>query len=78
MLDAAGAAWLKLRVTAPADRGAANRAVLRLVAKAAGVAPRDVSLVSGGTARNKTLIVAGDAAVLARRLAPLAEPGRTT
>lgn len=49
---------------APVD-GAANKALVALVAKAFGVAKRDVTFVSGDTARLKRLHIAGDAATLA-------------
>ncbi len=63
-----GGTRLKVRVTAPADRGKANEAVLRLLAKAWGVAPRDLTLVSGTTARNKQVLLAGDPAAQLERL----------
>jgi len=74
--DAAGEAWLRLRVTAPADRGAANAAVLRLLARVLGLPPGDLALVAGAQARNKHILASGDAAVLARRLAALLEEQR--
>ena len=49
---------------APVD-GAANAALVPLVAKAFGVAKRDVTIVAGETARLKRLHVRGDAAALA-------------
>jgi uncharacterized protein YggU (UPF0235/DUF167 family) len=39
------------RVRAAASEGEANAALVKLVAKALGVAPRDVSLVAGASAR---------------------------
>jgi uncharacterized protein (TIGR00251 family) len=53
--DAAG--LLRVRVTAPPADGAANAAVAKLLAKALGLPPRDVVLVSGATAREKTFDV---------------------
>lgn len=59
---------LKARVrAAPAD-GAANAALVRLLAKAAGVPPSAVALVRGQTARNKTFRLAGDPRLLAAAL----------
>ncbi|WP_241491972.1 DUF167 domain-containing protein [Sphingomonas endophytica] len=55
---------------APVD-GAANAALVTLVAKYFGVAKRDVTLVAGQTARLKRLTIAGDAQVLARAASSL-------
>jgi uncharacterized protein YggU (UPF0235/DUF167 family) len=73
--DAAGRALLAVRVSAPPAEGAANDAVVRLIAGALGVAKRDVKLLSGAQARVKRLAVAGDPAVLAARLAALVKGG---
>jgi len=48
-----------VRVTAPPVDGKANDALCRLVAKAAGVAPSRVTVVSGQTSRDKVLEVEG-------------------
>jgi uncharacterized protein YggU (UPF0235/DUF167 family) len=54
-----------IRVTAPPVDGRANDALCRLIAKAAGVAPSNVSVVHGHTARDKRVRVEGvDAAAL--------------
>ncbi len=55
---------------APVD-GAANAALIALVAKTFAVARRDVTLVSGGTARWKRIAIAGDPSVLAATAARL-------
>ena len=55
-----GRAVLKVRVAAPPSEGAANDALIRLIAKALGVPPRDVVLAAGATARIKRLTIAGD------------------
>ena len=57
-----------VRVTAPPADGAANEAVTRALAKALGVPPRDVVLVSGGTSRNKVFEVPLDSTQVADRL----------
>ncbi|MCS0496784.1 DUF167 family protein [Ancylobacter sp. MQZ15Z-1] len=59
---------LKLRVSVAAEDGKANAALARLLAKAAGIAPSRVELVSGATARLKTFRLTGDAAELSARL----------
>lgn len=55
---------LKARVRAAPSEGEANDALCRLIAKAAGVPPRDVTLVAGATARIKRLAIAGDGPAL--------------
>ena len=66
--DADGAAHLRVRVSAPPVDGAANAALVKLLAKAAGARRGDVAFVSGETARVKRLSIAGDAAALAAAL----------
>ena len=63
-----GRAVLKVRVRAAASEGEANAALIKLVAKALGVAPRDITLVAGATARLKRLKVNGAGAALAAAL----------
>jgi uncharacterized protein (TIGR00251 family) len=46
-----------VKVRAPADKGAANQAVVAVVARAMGLAPSRVVLVRGGTSRQKVLQV---------------------
>lgn len=60
---------LKVRVRAVPDKGAANVAVAETVAEWLGVAKSGVTLVSGSTARVKSLAIAGDGAVLSARCA---------
>jgi uncharacterized protein len=50
---------LQARVSAPPVDGKANKALCRLVAKAAGVAPSRVSVVRGEKSRQKVLLVEG-------------------
>jgi len=66
-----GCSVLKARVRAAPSEGEANNALIRLIAKALAVPPRDVTLVAGATARIKRLIVAGDSPTLAARLEKL-------
>lgn len=50
---------VRVWVTAPPDKGKANKAVIALVAKALGVPKSAVELVRGDTAREKLLRIAG-------------------
>jgi uncharacterized protein YggU (UPF0235/DUF167 family) len=63
-----GTAVLRVRVTAVPDKGKANAAVIGMLAKALGVPKSALTLVSGDTARLKTIDVAGDPAALAARI----------
>lgn len=70
-IEVDGRPVLRARVVAAPVDGAANRALVRLLADALGVAPSAVALVSGDTGRLKRLAVAGDPAALGPRLAAL-------
>jgi len=59
MLDEAGRSVLKLRVSAAAAEGAANAAVVALVAKALRVPKSAVRIAAGETARVKRLEIDG-------------------
>lgn len=50
---------LRARVAAPAVDGAANQALLRLIAQELGVPRRDVRLVAGAGGRTKLIAVDG-------------------
>jgi uncharacterized protein YggU (UPF0235/DUF167 family) len=71
--DEAGRAFLKVRVSAPPVDGAANEALIALIAKAVGRPRSAVTLAAGASARLKMLDVEGlDEADLA---AALGAPG---
>ena len=63
-----GQSVLKARVRAAPTDGEANDALVRLLAKTVGVAPRAVTLLQGAAARNKTFRIEGDPARLAAAL----------
>jgi uncharacterized protein len=69
-----GRAVLKIWVGAVPSGGEANAALTRLIAKAVGVQPRDVSLVAGATARIKRLNISGDGPTLVAALEKIAAP----
>ena len=50
---------LKVRVMAPAVEGAANTALIRLLADELGVARRDVRIVAGASSRQKLVVIEG-------------------
>jgi uncharacterized protein YggU (UPF0235/DUF167 family) len=66
--DADGEVFLRLRVSAVAEKGKANDAVVKLLAKAWRVPRSSLAIVAGETDRNKVVAVAGDADELAARI----------
>ena len=72
---AGGQPVLKLRVRAAPTGGAANAALLKLLAHELGLPARDLSLVGGATARVKRVRISGDGAALAAALAKCAAVG---
>jgi len=67
-----GARCSKPGCGAAPSEGEANDALCRLIAKAAGGPPRDVTLVAGATARVKRLVILGDAPTLIAALEKIA------
>ena len=63
-----GRAVLKARVRAAPSEGAANAALTRLIAAAAGVAAGRVTIVAGATARLKRVRIAGEPRAIATAL----------
>jgi uncharacterized protein YggU (UPF0235/DUF167 family) len=63
-----GGAALKVAVTAAPERGKANTAVVRLLAKAWGVPKSTITVTAGAADRRKTLHVAGEPAALRRKI----------
>jgi len=68
-LLADGRPVVKARVRTAAEDGAANAALLALIARAAGLPPSAARLQSGHKMRLKTVELAGDATVIAATLA---------
>lgn len=61
---------LKVALTAPPVDGAANAALVELLARALGLPKRNVRIVGGETARDKWIEVDGATAEQVRRLGP--------
>jgi uncharacterized protein (TIGR00251 family) len=60
--DAIDGPWeggMKVSVSAPPEKGKANKAVRKLIAKSLGIAPSRVEVVSGETARKKRVAITG-------------------
>lgn len=66
--DADGREFLGLRVSVPPAGGAANTAVIALLAGALRLPKRHVTLASGATSRVKRLRLDGDPAAISARL----------
>jgi uncharacterized protein YggU (UPF0235/DUF167 family) len=67
-MRADGQAVLRLRVAAVPDRGKANAAAIALLARALDLPKSGIELVSGDTARLKTLRLAGATSTLTARI----------
>ena len=58
-----GGLALRVRIAAAPEKGRANKALIRLLAKEWGLAARDLALASGATSRHKVVRVTGADAV---------------
>ena len=63
-----GSVHLKARVRAVPENGAANKALVALLARWAGVPNRDIEIISGTTSRLKAVLLRGDPGKLTVRL----------
>lgn len=64
-----GRAHLKARVRAVPEDGKANAALLKLLGKWLEIAPRNITIVAGATARLKQVRISGDPKSLVSKLA---------
>lgn len=71
--SADGRAVLKARVRAAPSEGEANAALIQVLAKAVGVPPRNIALISGATTRLKRLMISGDSPTLVAALERLSK-----
>ena len=69
--DSQGRAVLCVRIAAPPADGAANAALVDLLALVLGLRKRDVTIRSGGTTRTKQVHLSGDPKALIERLIAL-------
>ena len=69
--DAAGRDRLRIRVTAPPDKGEANSQVIELLAKALKIAKSRIALRQGAQDRNKSLDIEGNTEQLMAQLKAL-------
>ena len=58
-VEIGGDGTVRVRVTAPPDKGRANDAVVKLLAAKLGVAKSDVGIVRGHASRSKVVRIAG-------------------
>lgn len=54
-----GAAAIAVKVSAPPDKGKANRTVIEVLAKALRAPKSSLAIVSGATSRNKSILIGG-------------------
>ena len=66
--DASGKTVLLVRVSAPPVNGAANKALLKFLAKTGGIAKSRVRFIAGETSRIKRLHLEGDSVALIKQL----------
>ena len=66
--DADGKPLLKLRLKAPPVDGAANTALIAFLAESLELRKADITIRSGATGRTKLLYLAGDSAILLKKL----------
>ena len=66
--DVEGRPLLKLRLAAPPVEGAANAALIAFLAEMLGLRKADITIRSGETGRIKLLHLAGESAILLKRL----------
>ena len=72
-----GTTALKIRVTQPPEKAKANKAVIALLAKRLGFAKSALTIVAGGTARDKQIKISGRPEAIASALDAIALPPKT-
>jgi len=69
--DAEKRTWLKVYVTVVAESGKANAAVIQLLSKTLSLPKSALSILQGQTARQKVILMKGEAAVLKEKICTL-------
>ena len=62
---------LRVRISAPASQGKANKALIQFLAKELGVKKSEIEIVSGHTSRIKTIRVIGQGGEIEKRIQTL-------
>ncbi len=73
LAEVEGELSLAVKVTAIAEKGKANEAVVKLLAKTSGLSKSSFTLVTGETSRNKMFAVAGDVSTLEKAIRTLTD-----
>lgn len=68
-IAADGAVALKARVTAAPEKGKANKALIKLLARETGLAPSTMAVIAGAQSRNKMILFKGEPQHLEKILA---------
>ena len=71
-----GGLSLAIKVTAPPDKGQANKAVIATLAKWAGLPKSALSIAAGETDRHKSILVTGNKARLEALIASIMNTGK--
>jgi len=71
--DPSGKPVLSIRVAAPPVDGAANKALIKFLAKTSGVPKSRIHFIAGETSRIKRLMLHGDGMEIAKKLESLAQ-----
>ena len=66
--DAKGEAVLKMSVTAVPEKGKANQAMIKALAKTWSLPKTQLSVIAGSKNRRKTVLIEGNGAALAQRI----------
>ena len=61
---------LKISITAPPDKGKANKAIIKLLSKSLKIAQSSISILSGETSRRKKIRIVGVTSEQIRNLVP--------